>query len=350
MLKTQLKELYERRGSQQNIKQLCELLGHPEKKFPSIHVAGTNGKGSVATKIAEGLRLAGYKTGLFTSPHIECFNERITINGAEINDQTLESLLSELMPYEGSFFEITTAAALAYFAQEEVDYAVVEVGMGGRLDATNVVDSIVTIITSIALEHTQVLGDTVEAIAKEKAGIRKEGVPMIVGPTVPKCIAADYRLDGPFPSFEEENQALATKALELLHVDKRLIEEAIQKRAPFRMEIISESPFIVLDVSHNPAAFAKLFEALPRQQYHVVLALAEDKDKEGCLEVIRPFAKSIEFIKIEDICKLKKKEPLVISGSFRVIRQARQVLTEPFLEPTAEEHLDLQRNQKQLQP
>ncbi len=168
-----------------NTLELCDLLDHPEKKFRSIHVAGTNGKGSVSCMIASILQEAGYKTGLFTSPHLKDFRERIRINGIMIPEESVvqfvEAYKQNFMEIQPSFFEWTAALAFNYFAKEKVEIAIMETGMGGRLDSTNVITPEVSVITNIGYDHMQFLGDTLEKIAIEKAGIIKRGVPVVIG-------------------------------------------------------------------------------------------------------------------------------------------------------------------------
>ena len=166
---------------------LCTHLGNPQKQFKSIHVAGTNGKGSTSHSLASIFQAAGYKTGLYTSPHLKSFTERTRINGEEINKEdvvqfvaTHKGFLDQLQP---SFFEMTVGLAFWYFAKEEVDIAIIEVGMGGRLDSTNVISPELCVITNIGFDHTQFLGDTLPQIAGEKAGIIKEAVPVVVSHT-----------------------------------------------------------------------------------------------------------------------------------------------------------------------
>ncbi|MBP5342244.1 MAG: bifunctional folylpolyglutamate synthase/dihydrofolate synthase, partial [Bacteroidales bacterium] len=169
---------------------MMEVLGHPERKFRSIHVAGTNGKGSVSHFLASILQEAGLKAGLYTSPHLVDFRERIRINGEMIPQQSVVDFVGKnrdlFDKLKLSFFEMTVGMAFDYFAREQVDIAVIEVGMGGRLDSTNVIMSKLSIITNIGLDHTQFLGDTLEKIAGEKAGIIKEGVPVVIGETQPE--------------------------------------------------------------------------------------------------------------------------------------------------------------------
>ncbi len=173
-----------------NTLQLCEVLGNPQKAFKSIHVAGTNGKGSSAHMLASVLQSAGYKTGLYTSPHLKSFTERIKIDGEEVSEafvvdfiKKLQKSIEELQP---SFFEITVVMAFEYFARQNVDVAVIEVGLGGRLDSTNVIIPLVSLITNIGLDHTDMLGETLPEIAGEKAGIIKPGIPVVISETQPE--------------------------------------------------------------------------------------------------------------------------------------------------------------------
>src|SRR5690349_6695488 len=173
-----------------NTLELCEALGNPHKKFKSIHVAGTNGKGSVSHMLAAVLQTAGYKTGLYTSPHLKDCRERVKVNGEMCDKhfvvafvEKVKQLIEKIQP---SFFEITVAMAFTYFAEQNVDVAVVEVGLGGRLDSTNVVNPELCVITNIGWDHMNMLGESLEKIAYEKAGIIKENVPVIVGETLPE--------------------------------------------------------------------------------------------------------------------------------------------------------------------
>lgn len=163
---------------------LCELLGNPHQQFRSVHVGGTNGKGSTSHMLASILQSAGYRTGLYTSPHLKSFTERIRINGVEIEEEAVVKFVNKIYPHiesiRPSFFEITVAMAFDYFAQQKVDVAVIEVGLGGRLDSTNVIRPEVSVITNIGWDHMDLLGDTLPAIAAEKAGIIKEAIPVVV--------------------------------------------------------------------------------------------------------------------------------------------------------------------------
>src|ERR1700755_1260078 len=168
-----------------NTKQLCAVLNNPQTKFKSIHIAGTNGKGSVSHMLAAILQTAGYKSGLYTSPHLKDFRERIRVNGQMISEQTVIDFVAkhradfeEIAP---SFFEMTVALAFDVFAKEKVDIAIVEVGLGGRLDSTNIITPLLSVITNIGWDHMNILGDTLQLIAGEKAGIIKTNIPVVIG-------------------------------------------------------------------------------------------------------------------------------------------------------------------------
>lgn len=293
------------------IQTLCRELCNPQGAFRSIHVAGTNGKGSVCTMIAKGLELSGYKVGLNTSPHISCFRERISINGKLISEEDVCRLLAKIfetlekLQLECSFFEITTALAFLYFAENNVDYALIETGLGGRLDATNIITPLLSVITSISLEHTEILGSTLEAITHEKAGIIKPGIPVVIGPTVNKNLIAVYSNDihqikGSFSSYKEENQAIATAAMHLLNIRAEYIQNALQCLPPCRFEEISiNGKSVIFDVAHNPAGIQKLIRLL-NGKYEVVIAVSSTKDLDNCLIPLLPFAERWFIIEAEN--------------------------------------------------
>lgn len=295
----------------QNVHHLQRIWHFPDQQFTSIHVAGTNGKGSVCLKIAHALAQAGYRVGLFTSPHLSTFRERIRINGEMISEKAVVSILPGLFQsiddanLPATFFEITTFLAFLYFAQEKVDIAVLETGLGGRLDATNIVTPCLSIITSISLDHTEILGNTLEEITIEKAGIIKEGVPVIIGPHVPLApvLAIAEQKKSPClqvqetsPLFEEENHSLAKAALEHLtprfNLTAAAIEKGLRASQSCRMEMIEGSPLTILDVAHNPDGIAHLFQALfsrfPGRALRLVFGLSKSKDLNGCLAHVVP--------------------------------------------------------------
>lgn len=291
----------------QHIQKLDQAMDYPSKKFRSIHVAGSNGKGSVTTKIAKGLELSKMKTGLYTSPHISCFRERIKINGEMVSEEDVVKLLEEIFNikklYEipATFFELTTILGFTYFAKKQVDCAVIETGLGGRLDATNILDPILSIITSISFDHTDILGDTIEKITLEKAGIIKPYKPILIGPKVPfkiiENIAKENQsplivVDGSFQSYDEENNAIAKKAMQFLNIEESLIEKALQVRPSCRMEIIShQNRTIILDVAHNPDGLKRFFHDVqnqfPNRKRRIIFGLSKNKDITECLNLIK---------------------------------------------------------------
>jgi len=324
---------------------LLETLGHPERGYPAIHVAGTNGKGSVVAILASILNAAGYRVGRFTSPDLIDLRDRIAIDGEWIEEERFAALTERIAPPLGSgadrptLFEALTAIALAHFAEEEVDIAVVEVGLGGRFDATNVVDPILTILTNVDLDHTGILGDTIAKIAWEKAGIAKPAVPLLVGRLdeegwavvraeaelvgapiahtnriliereAPESERAVYRIDRPrFPKrirlpliapYQEDNLRTALRAVELLRergfpIDSEAIEEGIATVSwPGRFEVIRRDPLVVLDGAHNVAgalALADAVEALlpERSRRRLLLGILSDKDVPGIVGALVP--------------------------------------------------------------
>ena len=312
------------------ISRLLRGLGNPQDRFSSIHIAGTNGKGSIAAFLSSVLAHGGYKVGLYTSPHLVRFNERIQINGCPISDkdmaqvaEAVQRIYSQAEP--PTFFECATAMALYHFASEGVDWAVLETGMGGRYDATNVVHPEVSIISNISMEHQEYLGNTLAKIAHEKAGIIKRGAGVVTGTRqksalwVLKQVAAKkevplYRLgkgirirkdnEGTFTylginrrwprvkigligDHQITNAALALGALELL-LEKglHLTDEAIyaglaSTRWPGRLEVLSRKPFILLDGAHNPSAVRTLKKFLENsnafRRLTMVVGILEDK-------------------------------------------------------------------------
>lgn len=293
----------------QNVQQLQHLLQNPDRNFPSIHVAGTNGKGSVCIKMARAFEAAGYKTALYTSPHLSCFRERFRINGEMIPEAEVEKLLTLLFgiieehQIPATFFEITTFLAFLYFAQEKVDIAIIETGLGGRLDATNIIHPVLSIITSISLDHTEILGATAELIAKEKGGIIEQNVPVIIGPRVPFGIIQSMASESMSPliqvtdsslTYEEENRAVARTALNHLAARFSLSQEAIERglnaRQPCRFEILQGPPLTILDVAHNPDGIARLFQSIahhfPDRPLRLLFGLSKNKDVAGCLKII----------------------------------------------------------------
>lgn len=270
------------------------LLNHPHRAFRSIHIAGTNGKGSVAIKIASSLEKAGFRVGLYTSPHIFSYRERIQINGKQIDDQVAERLFQKAFAPELSFFDVLTLMAFLYFKEQSVDFAVIETGLGGAFDATNVITPILSIITSIGYDHKKILGETLEEIAAQKGGIVKPNVPLIVGPT-----AAPFFPNGEAiskePVFEKENRALAKLALLKLGIEPNL---GVDAEPPFRFQRIGN---LLFDTAHNPPAFQSLKDALlfhyPNQRFRFYLAFSKEKEWRECIRMIEGIASSIQMVR-----------------------------------------------------
>ena len=205
-----------------NTLKLDDHFNHPHQNYRTIHVAGTNGKGSCAHTLAAILQMCGYKVGLYTSPHLVDFSERIRINGQPIDEDYVVDFVEKekgfFEPLSPSFFEVVTAMAFKYFADKKVDFAVIEVGMGGRLDCTNIIFPVLSVITNIGLDHTQFLGNSLEQIAMEKAGIIKQGVPVVIGETTPEtkmvfeAVAAEAK--APITFAEEDKEVTACDATE----------------------------------------------------------------------------------------------------------------------------------------
>ena len=304
-----------------NIIALSKQLQYPEKKFLTIHVAGTNGKGSTSHMIASVLQQSGYKVGLYTSPHLKDFRERIKVNGVCIPEENVVSFINEnksfLETQKLSFFEMTVGLAFDYFAQQEVDIAVIEVGLGGRLDSTNIITPLVSVITNIGLDHTQFLGESLAEIAFEKAGIIKPGIPVVVGEkqkeTTPvfeeaanknhakiyyaeENVLETYKTDL-LGNYQKKNVKTAIMALRLL--DK---EEAVQisdkeiklglqnviKNTGLkgRYQVLQNNPKVICDTAHNKEGLLLVLDQIQKEQYeqlHIVLGVVNDKSLEDIL-------------------------------------------------------------------
>lgn len=334
-------------------------LGSPHKSFKSIHVGGTNGKGSVTWKIAKALEKEGFKVGLYTSPHLVDVRERIQVNSELISQEDFFLLAEPLMKYQDrlSFFDILTLTAFLYFQKMAVDFAVIEVGVGGRFDATNIIHPLVSVITSISKDHTQLLGEDLESIAFEKGGIIKDGSFLIVGSSAaqffPNASVAEGHL-----FYDIENQNIARKALQYLKISENSILWGLQTRPPCRFQVIPKALTgnvnIILDVAHNPGGFEKLLQALkiyfPQEEcFHFILGFSKDKDWKTCLDLITPVAESITAVKsskerlespktLQKYCPQIKvcnsvKEALseegwnIICGSFYLMQEAIQIKT-----------------------
>ncbi|GAB1472309.1 folylpolyglutamate synthase/dihydrofolate synthase family protein [Chloroflexota bacterium] len=316
---------------------LMELLGNPQTKYPSIHVAGTKGKGSTSALCAAGLMAAGYKTGLYTSPHLLDYTERIQINGEPISHEQLIELVEEIKPHvvkieKLTTFEITTALAFMAFGKYDVNAAVFEVGLGGRLDATNIVTPKVSVITSLSYDHTAVLGNTLALIAGEKAGIIKEGVPVVSSPQKDEALLVLLRvasernsnvtLVGKDVEFEwveaslkgqklriensefvipllgkhqVENAATAYTALKISGIpitDEQIKTGFSQVQWRARFEVARLNPPVIFDSAHNQDSFEKLGETLdeyfPDKKVYLIFGASEDKNIPGMFAELKP--------------------------------------------------------------
>jgi len=372
----------ERKPSLKTIEELCKLYNHPQKTFPTIHVAGTNGKGSVCTKIAEALQHEGYVTGLYTSPHIDTFRERIQVGGVMISEKDVMELFDEVqkkitsLNISATFFEIGTLLAFLYFEKRGVDVAVIETGLGGRWDATNVITPILSVITSIGLDHIDVLGSSIEGIAYEKGGIIKRGVPVVIGPTVPQLIIKKIADDLGSPLFrsaergndyDQENQATARLCLSLIKstfsLTSKSIEDGLQIKPPCRFEQIFCQKEVIFDVAHNGQGFKELLQMLlstyPDHNYRFVVGFSKGKDISECADILMQASCAIHIVigshsrlaSVDEIrryfpgdaqCFLEKgiaegvnhaisayhqkKEVVIIAGSFFIMSEAKQTL------------------------
>ena len=313
----------------ERIQKLLDKIGNPERNLKCIHVAGTNGKGSVCAMLLSILKEAGYKVGLYTSPHLKKFNERIRINGHFITDKEIVDYFLKIKPYitTQSFFEITTAMAFWYFKEKNVDFAVLEVGLGGRLDATNVVMPLISVITNIELEHTDLLGDTIEKITFEKAGIIKNNVPVVTiakgkaletikkiakGKNAPLFAVKKYDdvkfnyLNG---SFQQVNKDIALTTVDVLNkfhsvkISQKQIKNGIKKTQwQGRMQFTSKN--VLVDCAHNPSGFEVLKKELliiknkkNIKNFIFVVGIQEDKDIMMILKIINPSVSTIIFTK-----------------------------------------------------
>lgn len=329
-----------------NTIQLCDSLNNPQQQFKTIHIAGTNGKGSVSHMLAAILQTAGYKTGLYTSPHLKDFRERIKINGEVITEdfvidftKRITPLVEEISP---SFFEITVAMAFEYFAEQKIDVAIIETGLGGRLDSTNIIVPELSVITNIGWDHMNLLGDSLEKIAFEKAGIIKEGIPVVIGEVLPSTqsvfekVAAEknaplfiasqkrqvadwdwqknelvvsvaeghhtdhkvYKLDLP-GIYQTKNLLTVLEACSQLQqmgwkIDDAIIHKGLHQTKKLtglhgRWEIIHHSPLVVLDVAHNIDGIRQLVqqaELTAHHQLHIVIGMVKDKEVEKVLALL----------------------------------------------------------------
>lgn len=308
----------------QTTHELDKHFGHPHRQYKTIHIAGTNGKGSCSHTIAAILQSQGYKVGLYTSPHLVDFRERIRVNGKCLPEQYVIDFVEEnrafFEPLHPSFFELTTAMAFKYFAEQKVDYAVIEVGLGGRLDCTNIITPVLSVITNISFDHTQFLGNTLAEIAGEKAGIIKPDVPVVIGEYIEEtrpvfekvagerhspilfaqdedtAMEVDMELKG---SYQERNRKTILAALNVLRQTMTISDEAIRNGFGHvceltglrgRWEKLGEAPLVICDTGHNLAGWKYLatqINDVDAQVKHIVFGMVDDKDVEHVLQLLR---------------------------------------------------------------
>jgi dihydrofolate synthase/folylpolyglutamate synthase len=324
---------------------ICRALGNPQEKFRCIHVAGTNGKGSTSHMLASVLQAAGYKTGLYTSPHLKSFTERIRINGREVTESFVVEFVTRTRPLieqlQPSFFEITVAMAFDYFAAEKIDIAVIEVGMGGRLDSTNIITPLLSIITNIGWDHKELLGDTLELIAGEKAGIIKAGIPVVVSERQPEVAdvfqrksrsmqapiifandifsaspaistngLAQYEIWGPeglhyaplsldlLGDYQRSNILGVMAALRVMsgsgwNIPENAIRQGLARVATStglkgRWQVVGSNPTVVCDTAHNTSGIGQVVAQLnkiPYHHLHLVIGMVSDKDSAAMLRL-----------------------------------------------------------------
>lgn len=325
---------------------LCNKLHNPQLQFPTVHIAGTNGKGSVSHTLAAILQTAGYKTGLYTSPHLKDFRERIKINGVMCSKdfvvQFTNTMKNFIEQHHPSFFEITVAMAFEYFAQEKVDIAIIETGLGGRLDSTNIITPQLSVITNISLDHIQILGETLELIASEKAGIIKQNTPVVIGETLPETKNVFEQkantVNAPIVFAEQENKVInlfynhellaieiennfnkqrtkynldltgiyQTKniitVLSAVHqlqkigwkINEEHLHQALQNVKKItglqgRWQLLKTSPTVIADVAHNEAGIKQVLHQLKNISYkhlHIVVGMVKDKDVNKVLDLL----------------------------------------------------------------
>lgn len=328
-----------------NIISLCRFLDNPQEKLKTIHVAGTNGKGSVSHMLAAILQTAGYKTGLYTSPHLKDFRERIKVNGEMVSKEFVTGFAEKIEPEiertDPSFFEITVAMAFDYFASQKADIAVIEVGLGGRLDSTNIITPEISVITNIGWDHMNLLGNSLPKIAYEKAGIIKQSIPVVVGETIPETkpvfekTAADHhspliiasekrevmnweweknylaveiaeknKIDHSFFQLDLTGAYQTKNLLTVLetcfqlqqkgwHINDEHIRKGLQHAKKItglhgRWEIIHSKPLIALDVAHNADGIQQLIEQIELTNHnnlHIILGMVKDKEIEKVLSL-----------------------------------------------------------------
>lgn len=302
---------------------LVNHLNNPQKHFKSVHVAGTNGKGSTSHMLSSVLQEAGYKVGLYTSPHLIDFRERIKINGKDVNKQFVIDFIERYKTFFEtnalSFFEMTVGMAFEYFNKEKVDIAVIEVGLGGRLDSTNIITPEVSVITNIGIDHTQFLGNTLETIAYEKAGIIKNNIPVVIGETQPetepvfKSVASNNNSEIVFADkvtkvsyksdlqglYQTKNLATTVQAIKILnnkglkisqqHIQEGLLRVVSNTKLLGRWQVLKNVPKVVCDTGHNREGLTYVMSQILNEEFeslHIVIGVVNDKDLSTIVDLL----------------------------------------------------------------
>jgi len=318
------------------IESILHAYGNPHLSYPTVHITGTNGKGQVAGKVYRTLNEAGYRVGLFISPHLRDYAERITINGQKISQEKLAEYyldlenLSNKYAYELNFFDFTTIFGFRYFREMQVDIAVIETGVGGRFDSTNVVRPLVSAVTSVSMDHSDMLGETLVEIAEQKAGVIKKNTPVVIGPRAkfPPLFEKAHAVSAQVSIVEKqscfydtENQAIAKEMLSCIAESFPFTEddlrEGMKHCLPCRFE---KRGNIIYDVAHNPDAFARLVGALkhvyPYRKFRFVIGMSKNKDFKECLKQIESVCDHVHFVKAHP---KRGAEPEMLAAEFAKI-------------------------------
>lgn len=350
---------------------LADYLDHPENKIKTVHIAGTNGKGSVSNMLASVLQEAGYKTGLYTSPHLKDFRERIKINGQDISKGFIMEFMGKHKPFfeanDLSFFEMTVGLALDYFAHENVDIAIIETGLGGRLDATNIITPLVSVITNIGMDHTQFLGNTLQAIAGEKAGIIKPGIPVVIGEYIPETKTifiekatelnapiyfAQETIDEEYESdlkgnYQHQNKKAVLQTIKLLQehfpvmddqLKKGLLNVAANTGFMGRWQQIHTSPVAIADTAHNSHGLKLVMEQVQQQKFdtlRIVFGVVNDKDLNEILPLL-PKDAIYYFCKPDIFRGLDEKILWDAAKSYRLVGNVYNSVAQAYAEALAQ--------------
>lgn len=374
-----------------NIEKLCLLLDNPHHNFKSIHIAGTNGKGTTSHALASIFQEAGYKTGLYTSPHYKDFRERIKIDGKYISKQYIQSFFNNYLQIvediKPSYFELSVALAFSYFSDKKVDIAIIEVGLGGRLDSTNIITPLLSLITNISFDHTNTLGNTLEEISLEKAGIIKQNIPVVIGEKQEECLISYFNkakennspiyfsdeltelksvskklnfnkfelskplrgiselstdITGPF-SFKNIKYAITSIDIFLKyygakweikkeHIINGLKNVKVNTKYFGRWHLLAKSPMVIADGAHNIGAIEETFEYLKNFEYnklHIILGVVSDKSWDNIMSIL-PKTANYYFTKAnipramnEVVLKSQAKEYNLIGDSFKNVLEAK---------------------------